>query len=196
MKDFIHLETRRIRLREIGEKDLPVLFQWRSTEKYKFFLSHHRNRISFEEFTDEFAGDSSGHKYQFLVERKTDKMPVGFAFVNNFSEQYKSCFINVFITEPFEQKGYGVDAFISFVLYLFKCAGLKKLFAGVLDFNEQSISCLRRSGMKELEGNVTKIVIDGKECNLICFAGDQNMIPGLTRVNEFLSKPLSIPLNQ
>jgi len=178
------LETRRIRLREIRDEDLPFLFNCRNTKKFRLLLHHNTSIISYEAFCEEFATDSAAHQYQFLVEKKETGEPIGFTYVNIFSEQYKSCFINLFIDEPFENKGYGIDAFVLFVLFLFKHACLKKLFVSVFDFNEHSLSCLRNVGMKELVGNITTVPERG---NILCFAADNTIVPNLVRINKILS---------
>jgi len=183
-----HLETRRIRLRQIGEGDLHTLFKWRNTEKFRIFLHHHTNEISFEEFCEEFERDSEAYKYQYLIEKMESKVPVGFTYVDTFSEKYKSCFINLFIDERFEGRGYGIDAYVCFVLFLFQHEGLQKLFAHAFDFNYHSISVIKNLGMRQLQGNVTNIIREGKERSILCFAADQNIVPRLMRIKEFLSE--------
>jgi RimJ/RimL family protein N-acetyltransferase len=183
-----HLETRRIRLRQIGEGDFHTLFKWRNTEKFRIFLHHHTNEISFEEFCGEFERDSEAYKYQYLIEKKDRRAPVGFTYVDTFSEQYKSCFINLFIDERFEGRGYGIDAYVCFVLFLFQQEGLQKLFAHAFDFNYHSISVIKNLGMRQLQGNITKINRQGKERSILCFAADQSIVPRLTCINEYLSE--------
>jgi RimJ/RimL family protein N-acetyltransferase len=178
------LETRRIRLREIQHEDLETIFQWRNKKKFRCLLHHNTNTISYNEFCKEFFMDSECYKYQFLIEKKDGGVPVGLTYVYTFSEQYRSCFINLFIDEPFEKKGYGIDAFVLFALFLFQHAGLKKLFATVFDFNDHSLSCIRHIGMRELVGNITKVPERG---NLLCFAADQSIVPNLARINKILS---------
>ena len=177
-------ETRRIRLREIRETDRPILFDWRNSEKFRFLLHHSTNIISYEEFCEEFIKDSEGHKYQYLIEKRESRVPIGLAYVDTFSEQYRSCFINIFIDEPFEKKGYGIDAFVLFVLFLFKHAGLIKLFAYAYALNDHSLSCIRHIGMRELVGNITKVPERG---NVLCFAADKSIVPNLARINKILS---------
>ncbi len=182
------LETRRIRLREIQEEDFTTLFRWRNSEKFRLLLHYNTNMICYDEFCDEFTADSACHKYQYLVEKKKDRIPVGFAYVDTFSEQYRSCFINLFIDEPFEKKGYGLDAFVLFGLFLFQHAALKKLFAHAFDFNDHSLSCIRHIGMRELAGNITKVPGRG---DILCFAADESIVPNLARINKILSKSKS-----
>jgi RimJ/RimL family protein N-acetyltransferase len=190
-KTKIILETRRIRLREIQDEDLFTIFKWRNTEKYRLLLHYNTDIISYEDFCEEFALDSAAHKYQYLVEKKETGEPVGFTYANIFSEQYRSCFINLFINEPYEKKGYGLAAFILFALFLFNDAGLLKLFAQAFDHNDHSLSCIRNIGMRELAGNI--IIVPGRG-NLVCFAADQSIVPNLARINKSLSehKPVFI----
>ena len=185
---WIALETRRIRLREIQHDDMVTIFQWRNTEKFRFLLHHNTKLISYDEFCEEFAIDATCHKYQYLIEKKEGRVPVGFAYVDTFSEQYRSCFINIFIDEPFEKKGYGIDAFVLFGLFLFQHADLKKLFAHAFDFNDHSLSCIRHIGMRELVGNITKVPGRG---DILCFAADESIVPNLARINRILSTPKS-----
>jgi len=180
----IALETRRIRLCEIQHEDLATIFQWRNTEKFRFLLHHNTEIVSYEEFCEEFAMDSEYHKYQYLVEKKESSIPIGFIYDDTFSETYKSCFISVFISESFEKKGFGIDAFILFALFLFNYEGLKKLFAHAFDFNDHSLSCIRHIGMRELVGNITKVPERG---NVLCFAADESIVPNLARINNILS---------
>jgi RimJ/RimL family protein N-acetyltransferase len=112
---------------------------------------------------------------------------VGLTFVHTYSEEYKSCFLNIFISEPFERKGYGTDVFVQFVLFLFNQMGLKKVFVQASDHNVHSIACIRKIGMRELAGNVEKKIYNGKEHDILCFAADQNLVPRLAMINKYIS---------
>ena len=114
------LETRRIRLREIQDEDLAILFQWRNTEKFRFLFHYDESIVTYDEFCEEFTRDADAHKFQFLIEMKDTHDPVGLTFVHSFSEKYKTCFLNLFLSEKFERRGYGTDSFVLFVLFLFK----------------------------------------------------------------------------
>jgi len=144
--------------------------------------------VNYNEFCDEFIQDSEGRKFQFLVLRKDTCKPVGLAFVHTYSEQYKSCFLNIFISELFERRGYGTHVFVLFVLFLFNQMGLKKLFVQVADCNKHSVGCIRKIGMRELDGNITKKTYEGTEHKILCFAADQTIVPRLTKINDHLSK--------
>jgi RimJ/RimL family protein N-acetyltransferase len=188
----IALESRRIRLREIHDENLATIFHWRNTEKFRFLFHYDESIVTYDEFTKEFNRDAEVRAFQFLIEKKDTHEPIGLTFIHTYSTEYRSCFLNIFVSEPFEKKGYGTDAFVLFVLFLFNELYLNKLFVQASDYNEHSISCIRKIGMKELNGNITKKIHEGREQNIICFAADANILPRLIRINEFLSKPAYI----
>jgi RimJ/RimL family protein N-acetyltransferase len=183
----IALETRRIGLREIQDGDLISIFQWRNTEKFRVFFYGYEKEVKYDEFCDEFIQDTNARKFQFLIVKKDTGEPVGLTFVHTYSEEYKSCFLNIFISEPFERKGYGTDVFVQFVLFLFNQMGLKKVFVQASDHNVHSIACIRKIGMRELAGNVEKKIYAGKEHDILCFAADQNLVPRLAMINKYIS---------
>ncbi|HEX7845671.1 MAG TPA: GNAT family protein [Chitinophagaceae bacterium] len=183
----IVLETRRIRLRETQDKDIVTIHDWRNSEKFRLLVHYNTDEISYEDFHEEFIRETEYYKYRLIIERVENEQPIGLIYVDTFSEQYRSCFINLFIAEPFEKKGYGVDAFVVFVLFLFRQEQLKKLFANAFDFNHHSMSCMKNLGMKELIGNVTKVVRRGEEQSIVCYAADENIVPRLERICQYLS---------
>ena len=183
----ISLETRRIRLREIQNGDLITIFQWRNTEKFRYLFHHNEDEIDYDGFCEEFTCDATVRKFQFLVELKETNEPVGLTFIHSYSEESKDCFLNIFLSEHFEKKGYGVDVFVLFALFLFNQVGIKKLFVEASSYNEHSISCIRNGGMTELRGLNNKKIHAGKEYDLLRFEGDKKIVPLLSRINEYLN---------
>ena len=115
---------------------------WRNTEKFRFLFHYYESEVNYEEFCEEFRRDVRDRKFQFLIEKRATNEPMGLTFVHTFSEEYKSCFLNLFISKPFEKKGLGTDVFVVFVLFLFNEIGLKKLFVQTSDYNEHSVACI------------------------------------------------------
>ena len=181
------LETRRIRLREIQEEDLTTLFRWRNSEKFRLLFHHNDKEIDYEGFREEFGWDTMVRKFQYLVVIKDSHEPAGIAFVHSYSQENKECFLNIFLAEPFERKGYGTDVFVLYVLFLFHQIGIKKLFVEASAYNKYSLSCIRSMGMTEITGLNNKIVLAGKEYDLFRFECDNKFLPRLTKINDYLS---------
>jgi RimJ/RimL family protein N-acetyltransferase len=183
----IALETRRIRLRKIQKQDFPAIFKWRNTEKFRFLFHYDESIVDYEMFCEEFKRDAHARPFQFLIEKRETKEPLGLTFIHSYSEEYHTCFLNLFLSEPFERKGFGTDAFVLFVLFLFNEVGLKRLFAQASDYNEYSIACIRRGGMRELIGNIEKKIHKGKEHDILCFAADETIVPRLSKILKLLT---------
>ena len=189
MNHSTFLETRRIRLREVHGNDLATIFKWRNTEKFRLLFHYDESEVTYDQFCEEFTLDAHARKFQFVIENKKTSELVGLTFIHSYSDEFKTCFLNLFITEAFERKGYGTSAFVLFTLFLFNQVGLTRLFAQASDDNEHSIACLRKVGMRELVGNIEKKIRSGKEHNILCFAADQNIIPRFTTIYEFMTAP-------
>ena len=183
------LKTRRIRLREIQEKDFTTLFRWRNSEKFRLLFHHNDKEIDYEGFCEEFTWDTMARKFQFLVVIKNSHEPAGIAFVHSYSQENKECFLNIFLAESFEKKGYGTDVFVLYALFLFNQIGIKKLFVEASAYNKYSLSCIRSMGMTEIKGLNNKIVLAGSEYDLFRFECDNKFLPRLTKINDYLSGP-------
>lgn len=113
---------------------------------------------------------------------------MGITFVHANSNNDLEYFINIFLSELFEKKGYGVDVFVLFSLFLFNQVGVERLFVEASSYNKHSLSCIKNIGMTKVNGN-TKIFIAGAEYDLIRFEVDEQLIPKLKRIKEHLSIP-------
>ena len=181
------METRRIKLREVQKEDFPTLFMWRNTEKFRFLFHHNENIINYVRFCSEFSSDAAVRKFQYIIQ-KTDTLDlIGLTFVHSYSEKDNHCFLNLFLTEDYEKKGYGVDVFVLFCLFLLKDIGIRSLYVEAFSYNTFSIACIRRTGMIEVENLENKKLHDGKKYNILRFKGDSSLIPELIKFKEILS---------
>jgi len=185
------METRRIRLREVTKEDLPTIFEWRNTEKFRFLFHHNENIINYDEFCEEFICDMTVRKFQYIIETTTTCKLVGLTFIHSFSEVENYCFFNVFFDERYEGKGYGVDAFALFSYFLFNSAGIKKIYVEAFEYNIRSLSFIRKSGMKEIEVLRNKKLHLEKEYDILRFSCDNSLLPTIIALKEKLSLPKS-----
>ena len=181
------METRRIRLRQINENDYPVIFEWRNTEKFRYLFHHTENIIGYLNFCEEFSGDATVRKFQFLIEKTDNNEPIGLTFIHSYSEKEKHCLLNIYFTDSFERKGYGVDTFVLFFHFLLEEIGIKRIYVEAFAYNLFSISCIRRTGMTEVNNFGNKKLHDGKEYNILRFVGDRTILPKVLKYKEILS---------
>lgn len=144
------LETRRIILHPIEQKDLPLLHQWRNDPMFISLCSVRRTIISYEEFVDELKHDFSRDRHiQYIIELNGKEIPIGtiFSYSLNLIDGY--VFITIYISEEYQNKGYGVEAVALFLKYLFGFFPLNKTYMETYGYNQQSISPLRNFGFQE-----------------------------------------------
>ena len=180
------IETRRIRFRKVQESDFPKLFIWRNSEKFRFLFHYNERIVTYEEFCTEFTQDATVREYQFVIVRKDTEELIGLTFTHSYSSNENSCIINTFLSEPFEKKGYGVESFVLFFVFLFQVVGINILYAEAFSYNTFSIACIRRSGMKQIGVLPTKKNHNGKEYEVLRFKGDVSLLPAFLKFKEKL----------
>ena len=115
------LETSRIVLRPIEESDYPILHKWRNEFRFLKLFSSRREVVSFDAFSKELRREFERNRHmQFIVERKNEKAPIGTIYSFSFNQVDGYVFINIYIDELYENKGYGAEAVTFLVCYLFK----------------------------------------------------------------------------
>ena len=181
------MNTRRILLRKITHDDLKKLFEWRNTEKYRFLFHYNESIIDFEEFCKEFYSDMSYIKFRYIIQKLDSKELIGIAFAHSFSKKELRCYINIYLVDRLEKKGYGVDAFALLYNHLFESVGVKKIYVQALPYNRHSISCIEASGMSKVKNGMGKRTHLSKEYNLIRFVGNKNVLPRIKGILQALS---------
>ncbi|MDP3763995.1 MAG: GNAT family protein [bacterium] len=138
------LETKRILLKPVEESDYPILYKWRNEFRFLSLFSAKREVISFENFTKEIKREFERNRHlQFIIERKDKNIPVGTIFSFNFSQVDGYIFINVYIDSEQESRGYGVEAIVLFVHYIFTFLPVHKVCFEIFGYNVLSLSTMQ-----------------------------------------------------
>ena len=181
------METRRILLRDVRPDDLPTLFAWRNTEKFRIFVHHTRNCVDYDAFCKEFAADSATRAFQYVIEKKDDHRPIGLTYGHSYSEADQHCFVDVFLEEPSEGKGYGVDVLALLFRFMIESMGIRQMYAEALDCNVSSIAGMRGAGMTEVERFIGKKLYRGKQHDVVRFVAERDLLPKAVRLLRRLS---------
>lgn len=170
------METRKTLLRDVNDNDFLVLFKWRNSKKYIDFVHSKTDRSNtLNEFINEFKIASKDRKFQFIIESKLQKLPIGIIFTHTYTTDNSFCFVNLFIEKEFEKKGYGADAFSLMLTYLFEVCSLYKVYVEVCELNRLCHSSLKTAGLIEEGIFYGHKVIEGIRYNVIRFAAyEQN----------------------
>ena len=179
------METRRILLRGVDPKDYPEMFVWRNYAKFRNFVHYNSSTISFEDFVREFERDAKVRPHQYLIERKETGELIGLIFSHTLSKTNGYCFINLFISEKYERKGFRPEAFALLFCHLFdSCLFLHKIYLEVFEYNQFSLSSLTTAGFKE-EGRFKEHKWHkGKRYDVIRFAAYRDSVPRFAKIIE------------
>ena len=135
----------RVLLRPISREDYPLLFKWRSDTTSLHLWSTHRRVISFEQFAAGLEALLQECVFFLVVERMTGR-EVGFVHTYSASPEDGFTHFILYADESVRGTGLVVEASILFGDYLFKFFSLRKLYAEVYEFNQQSIDALTSAG--------------------------------------------------
>lgn len=137
-------------MRPMEEQDSPTLFRWRNSERFIQLVSDRREPISYDSFLKELQRDMNRKsRFQLIIERKRDCLPIGTVYMFNFSQVDGYAFVNLYLEPDCERKGYGIEAFSHFVCYLFDELDLRKLYCEAFAYNRLSIDSLESLGAVE-----------------------------------------------
>lgn len=171
------METRKIILRQPELKDYSVLFKWRNSLRFRNLFHYSTAEISYDGFLKEFARNTKTRHCQFVIEYKMTETMIGIVFSHTFSVVNGYCFINLYIDEPFELKGYGIVAFSLFFCHLFDSYPLHKIYFEVFEYNKLSLSTLQSAGFA-LEGRFKEHKFyNGTRHDVLRFAAYRGNLP-------------------
>lgn len=139
----------RVRLRPATMSDLPTLFRWRSCQDYVDLVSAERSEINQEEFTRQLKRVMGAtNQVYFIIEKDTlgDQTPVGLVHIFNINRIHRHAFINLYADATFRKYGYGIEAGVWALCFLFDTLGMHKVYCDVLNGNLPSMSVVEHVG--------------------------------------------------
>ncbi|MBU6490731.1 GNAT family N-acetyltransferase [Patescibacteria group bacterium] len=135
------LKEASLELHELQKEHLPILFLWRNSDDFMGLCSTRRNVVSLDEFKKELQSDFSRDRHlQFMIVRKDEY--IGTLYSYNLNRTDGHAFATIFIAEGWRDKGYGAEAMIVFLEYLFREYRLYKVYAEVYSYNLKSLRAL------------------------------------------------------
>ncbi len=182
------METRKVILRPVKDEDLAIIFRWRNSDKFRNLFHYKDSKISYEEFIREFQRDAKVRQVQSVVVEKINNTPIGLIFSHSMSRDNGHCFINLYVDEAFQVRGYGVQAFALLFCYLFEHYSLHKIYFEVFEYNALSLSSLTTAGFTE-EGRFREHKFhNGKRHDVLRFAAYRNSIPRFKKIVDHFSE--------
>lgn len=137
----MNLETRRISLKPVQKIDIPVMYEWRNSDSYRGYFQARRNIVTQEEFDVEYKRDLERSRHtQFIIWLKRLNKPIGLVYSYSYSQTEAHVMMGTFIEEGVKNKGYGAEASVLFIQYLFDVFSIRKISVDVYGYNQASLS--------------------------------------------------------
>jgi len=158
--EFPVIETERLRLRLITEKDLKEMFSiYSSEEVMKYYGIYPINDIStvevmIEKFKESFEVDMG---IRWGIELKSTSKLIGTCGYHNWNKRHFRAEIGYELGNEFWRKGYAKEAISSIIKYGFDEMNLERIEALVYPENETSENMLKKLGFLH-EGYLRKYV--------------------------------------
>ncbi|WP_407308826.1 GNAT family N-acetyltransferase [Desulfosporosinus sp. SB140] len=147
------LTGKRIKIRPLEEDDIDMLFQWSNDEEVNYWSSGAwpLNSLQTKEQLIEKFLDSPPDSYRYAILNENDSLigTIGFREINVPSRS-ATLFI-VIGNKPYWGQGYGTDATITFVRFLFTQWNFHRISLDTWDENLRAIRAYEKVGFK-IEG--------------------------------------------
>lgn len=140
------------RLRALERSDLVKVWKWLNDEEVMWFMAAPCNTQSLAEVEQWFsrlqeaAGYSSRH---FIIETE-EGTPIGGIYYEYLDTRHQRTEVGMQIGEKeYWGKGYGTDAMITFLDYLFNELGLHRVYLRVERYNTRALKCYEKCGFTQ-----------------------------------------------
>ncbi len=165
----VFLEGKRIILRPFAKVDVPTLTRWINDPKVREFITATLPKT--EEQEEEWLKNlsSNDNNIVFAIET-TEGALIGLMGIHQINWKDRVCTTGALIGEKeYWGKGYGTDAKMALLDYIFNTLNLRKVCSSVYAYNKRSLQYSLHCGYK-IEGMRREhIYKDGKYWNLIEF---------------------------
>lgn len=141
-------------LRPVRREDYEDLYSWRIDTEHLHRWSPTRRLVTFDEFIAELNNHISSSLLLTAIEVKTGDA-VGFVQVYGASPIDGFAHLLIYVDPDYWNRGYAVEIGLLVTRHLFQNYGMRKIYAEVYEFNEQSRRLVERLGFV-LEGTRRK----------------------------------------
>lgn len=153
----VFLKGKRIYLRPPTKADIPYFLRWFNDPEVRQYLGLYLPMTEAEEnnWIDELYKNQSRDIVLTIVDIKTDK-PIGNMSIHEINSKNGTATTGATIGEKaFWNKGYGTEAKMLLLNYVFNSLNLRKVCSRVFDFNHRSLAYSKKCGYK-IEGVLKK----------------------------------------
>ena len=143
------ISGKKIRLRALEKSDLPKVWEWLNDEEGMWFWAEPSYTPSLAEVEQRLAGSQGVASHsckQFIIETQ-EGIPIGRIFYDHLDTKHQRTEVGIQIGEKeYWGKGYGTDAMIAFLNYLFNELRLHRVYLHLQSYNTRALKCYEKCG--------------------------------------------------
>ncbi|MBA7503138.1 Spermidine N(1)-acetyltransferase [subsurface metagenome] len=140
---------KKTRLRALEKSDLAKVWEWLNDEEVMWFWAAPGNTQSLPEVEQWFTRlqEVADHpSKQFIIENE-EGTPIGQIFYEHLDTKHQRTEVGILIGEKeYWGKGYGTDAMIAFLDYLFNELGLHRVYLHLQSYNTRALKSYEKCG--------------------------------------------------
>lgn len=167
------LQTQRLRLRTISEKDKAAIFSYRSDKIANQFQGWiPKNLLEVEEFIQKTAKEENLPHTWFqlvIIVEELDKV-IGDIGIHFMDDENKQVEIGCTLDKNFQKKGYASEALKRLIEYLFNDLGKHRITTSIDPHNLPSIKLMQRLGFRKEAHFIESLYLNGTWVDDMVFA--------------------------
>jgi len=142
------LKGNKVRVRSLEREDLPRVWQWFNDEDVMYYWASPGSMVSMAELERHFSKSLEATDYGrwFIIEDEGQR-PIGLMMYFNLDRRHRRAEVGILIGEKdCWDKGYGTEAMIIFLDYLFNELGLHRVYLHTQDYNLRAFKSYEKCG--------------------------------------------------
>ena len=156
----------KIRLRALERSDLPKICQWLNDEEVMYYDSGHPGNTAslaeVEHWLDEELERRPLDRKDYIIET-LDGVAIGRIDYKGLSVKHRDAELGIHIGEKdYWEKGYGTDAIMTFLNYLFNELQLHRVWLGTASYNTRAQRCYEKCGFVKEGVSRERRFVNGK----------------------------------
>jgi len=150
------IKGKKVRLRPVEKTDLPKIWEWLNDEEVMYYWASPDNTVSLAQLEHQFLlpsepWDPRGTPArQILIIETIEGVAIGQIGYFDLSTRHRRAEVLTQIGEKdYWGKGYGTDAMMSFLNYLFNELGLNRVYLYTQSYNRRAYASYKKCGFVE-----------------------------------------------
>lgn len=169
---IVMLKNDKVMLRSVRMSDCDSFLKWLNDPEVISSLGFYLpvTEMAEKKWIESYGQNKNSLEVMFVIETIEDPRPIGFCVINKINYKDRNAEFTIVIGESEKwSKGLGSEASKLIIGFAFNQLNLHRIYTGAYDFNQKSISMLKRLGFEEEGCQRQAVYKNGEYHNVILF---------------------------